>query len=70
MAVAAQAQKKILVTGANKGIGLAICKGLLEKGCFVYLGSRDVARGVAACKSLVDAQPLFKEMVEVRRPLR
>jgi NAD(P)-dependent dehydrogenase (short-subunit alcohol dehydrogenase family) len=68
MAVAAQAQKKVLVTGANKGIGLAICKGLLEKGCFVYLGSRDVGRGVAARKSLVDAEPKYEGMLEVRRP--
>ena len=61
--------QKILVTGANKGIGLAIVKGLLEKGCFVYLGSRDAGRGAAAMKSLVDAEPKWADMVEVgQRP--
>lgn len=57
--------KKILVTGANRGIGLAIAKGLLDQGCFVYLGSRDPVRGAAALKSLVDAQPEHASMAEV-----
>jgi NAD(P)-dependent dehydrogenase (short-subunit alcohol dehydrogenase family) len=57
--------KKILVTGANRGIGLAITKGLLDQGCFVYLGSRDGGRGEAALKSLVDAKPEFASMAEV-----
>jgi NAD(P)-dependent dehydrogenase (short-subunit alcohol dehydrogenase family) len=38
--------KRILVTGANSGIGLALTKQLVkDHGVFVYLGSRDVVRG-------------------------
>ena len=45
--------RKILVTGANQGIGLALVKRLVtEKGCFVYLGARDAAKGEAAKASL------------------
>ncbi|MBC2837287.1 SDR family NAD(P)-dependent oxidoreductase [Paragemmobacter straminiformis] len=34
-----------LVTGGNRGIGLAICKGLVAKGCRVTLAARDEAAG-------------------------
>lgn len=46
---------RFLVTGANKGIGLSIVKGLLDtnKNAFVFLGSRDAARGQAAVQSLL-----------------
>ena len=46
--------KRILVTGANKGIGLAIVKRLLSEypNTFVYLGSRDVGRGEEAIKQI------------------
>ena len=46
--------RKILVTGANKGIGLAIVRAILDEhdDTFVYLGSRDAARGKAAAESL------------------
>ena len=47
------------MTGANKGIGLATVKGLLGtiKQAFVFLGSRDVTRGQAAVKSILEASP-------------
>ncbi|CAM9727827.1 unnamed protein product [Ectocarpus sp. 13 AM-2016] len=47
---------RFVVTGANKGIGLEIVKGLLEtnKNAFVFLGSRDAARGQNAVQSLVE----------------
>jgi len=47
--------KKILVTGGNKGIGLAIVKRLLREypDTYLLLGSRDVQRGEAAVKELV-----------------
>lgn len=50
---------RFLVTGANKGIGLATVKGLLDtnKQAFVFLGSRDVTRGQDAVKSIVEASP-------------
>jgi carbonyl reductase 1 len=46
--------KSILVTGANKGIGLAICTQLLlrDPDTRVFLGSRDLARGKAAADGL------------------
>ncbi len=37
-----------LVTGANKGIGLAICRQLLRSNVSVILTSRSVERGRAA----------------------
>lgn len=48
-------KKIILVTGANKGIGKAICKKILTDhlDTFVLLGSRDKDRGEAAMQSLV-----------------
>ena len=47
--------KKILVTGANKGIGLGIVKKLLRDfpDTYLLLGSRDVARGEAAVKEIL-----------------
>lgn len=41
-----------LVSGANRGIGLAIATGLAKGGCQVLLGCRDLARGEAAAKPL------------------
>jgi len=41
-----------LVTGANQGIGLQIAKELAEKGLVVYLGSRNLPRGLDAAKTL------------------
>uniref|UniRef100_X5CX02 FabG domain-containing protein n=2 Tax=Eukaryota TaxID=2759 RepID=X5CX02_9EUKA len=57
--------KKVLVTGANKGIGLAVAKGLLEKGCFVYFGARDAERGAAALKQIVEAEPKYAPMAQL-----
>ena len=46
--------KRSIVTGANKGIGLAIVKRILKEhsDAFVYLGSRDVGRGEEAIKQI------------------
>jgi NAD(P)-dependent dehydrogenase (short-subunit alcohol dehydrogenase family) len=44
--------KTALITGANKGIGFETARYLLQQGYFVYLGSRDEARGAAAVSSL------------------
>ncbi|KAJ3706557.1 hypothetical protein LUZ61_010262 [Rhynchospora tenuis] len=43
-----------VVTGANKGIGLEICRQLLEKGVMVVLTARDATRGKAAVSKLQD----------------
>jgi len=41
-----------LVTGANKGIGLEIARGLSERSYTVFLGARDRSRGEAAAQEL------------------
>ena len=46
---------RVLVTGANKGIGFAIARQLGERGYSVWLGCRDVGRGEAAAADLRDA---------------
>ncbi|GAA1800312.1 SDR family oxidoreductase [Actinomadura chokoriensis] len=43
-----------LVTGANKGIGFAIARGLAERGMTVLLGARDPALGEKAAAGLRD----------------
>ncbi|KAI2496738.1 hypothetical protein MHU86_17785 [Fragilaria crotonensis] len=51
--------KRVLVTGANKGIGKAICQLLLEKhpDVYVILGARDSTCGEAAARDLKAAVP-------------
>lgn len=41
-----------LVTGANRGIGLEVCRQLARQGYTVFLGSRDLAKGEAAAADL------------------
>jgi NAD(P)-dependent dehydrogenase (short-subunit alcohol dehydrogenase family) len=48
-------EKVALVSGANKGIGFEIAKGLARAGVHVYLGARDEQRGRAAERSLNEA---------------
>lgn len=44
-----------LVSGAAKGIGLEIARGLARRGFTVFLGARDRAKGHAAAGALADA---------------
>jgi len=59
--------RRILVTGANKGIGLAIVKAVLNDyaDTFVFLGSRDVSRGEEAVATLLEEDPDLEDRVEV-----
>ncbi|WP_341902999.1 SDR family oxidoreductase [Fluviicola taffensis] len=47
--------KSVLITGANKGIGLETAKQLSKNGLFVYLGSRSIEKGNAIVKELQEA---------------
>lgn len=47
-----QSKKTALVTGGNKGIGFAICKGLLDAGFDIFLAARDTEKGKAAIEKL------------------
>lgn len=42
----------VLITGANRSIGLETVKQLSKKGLFVYLGSRDLEKGNAVVEEL------------------
>lgn len=58
--------RRILVTGANKGIGLAIVEAILARAddTFVHLGSRDAGRGREAVASIVARNAAFVGRVE------
>jgi NAD(P)-dependent dehydrogenase (short-subunit alcohol dehydrogenase family) len=43
-----------LVTGANRGIGLEVCRQLAQRGYTVVLGSRDAAKGERAAAALAE----------------
>ena len=54
-----------LVTGANQGIGLQIAKNLAAKNFTVLVGSRDLARGEEAAKTIEgDARALQLDVTD------
>ncbi|MCU1336701.1 MAG: 3-oxoacyl-(acyl-carrier-protein) reductase [Bryobacterales bacterium] len=59
-------KRTILVTGGNRGIGLAIARQLAELGNAVLLGSRDLMAGENAAKSLrslnFDVEPVHVDL--------
>eukprot|EP00039_Didymoeca_costata_P000956 m.48329 g.48329 ORF g.48329 m.48329 type:complete len:277 (+) comp10563_c0_seq1:87-917(+) len=58
--------KNILVSGANKGVGLALVKEILKKpDTFVFLGSRNAERGQVALKEVIEAVPDCDKRVSV-----
>lgn len=61
------AMKRVLVSGANKGIGLAVVERLLTErsDTSVLLACRSQARGAAAAAELVARQPAWAARLEV-----
>lgn len=59
--------RRIVVTGANKGIGRALVAAILEhaEDTFVFLGSRDAGRGEEARASLLEEHPAWADRLEV-----
>jgi NAD(P)-dependent dehydrogenase (short-subunit alcohol dehydrogenase family) len=59
--------RRIFVTGANKGVGLAIVEAILAEHAdsFVYLGSRDLERGNVAAAELARQRTDVKNRLEV-----
>jgi NAD(P)-dependent dehydrogenase (short-subunit alcohol dehydrogenase family) len=59
--------KSVLVTGANKGIGLAVVEAILREQAQyrVILGSRDSQRGESAGESLLALDPGWSDRLEV-----
>lgn len=62
--------KTALITGANKSIGFETARQLLQKGYYVYLGSRDLENGLEAveklkAKGLNEVQAIQLEQIRV-----
>lgn len=57
--------KKVFITGANKGIGFATAKQLLQKGFYVYLGCRNPERGLQALEKLESEGLTNTEIVQI-----
>lgn len=55
----------VLITGANKGIGLEVARQLAGRGMHILLGSRDRARGQAAVDTLKAEGLEHVELVEL-----
>ncbi len=58
-------QRVALITGANQGIGLQIAKELAARDITVLVGSRNLARGIEAAKSIGrDARPIQLDVTD------
>ena len=59
--------RRILVTGANKGIGEQIVRKILKDhtDTYVYLGTRNLARGENARNSIISDMPDVSSRIEV-----
>lgn len=57
--------RKVLITGANKGLGFELAKYLLQKGYFVFLGCRNIESGKQAVLELEKLGLLNCKMLEI-----
>ena len=59
------AKKTVLITGANQGLGFETAKQLAELGYYVYIGSRDKSKGIAAEQKLNQLGLSNVEFIEI-----
>lgn len=58
-------KKTVLITGANQGLGFETAKQLAERGYYVYMGSRDRSKGIAAQQQLNESGLNNVEFIEI-----
>lgn len=59
------AKKTVLITGANQGLGFETARQLAELGYYVYMGSRDKSKGIAAQQKLNELGLSNVEFIEI-----
>jgi len=59
------AKKTALITGANQGLGFETAKQLAKLGYYVYIGSRDKAKGIEAKQKLNDLGVTNVDFIEI-----
>ncbi|KAA9037178.1 SDR family oxidoreductase [Ginsengibacter hankyongi] len=57
--------KTVFITGANKGIGFETAKQFAQKDYYVYLGSRDIGKGIQAISELNNEGLQNVETIEI-----
>jgi len=57
--------KTVLITGANKGIGFETARQLLQKGYFVFIGSRSLENGLEAERKLREEGLTLVEAIQL-----
>lgn len=57
--------KTVFITGANKGIGFEAARQLLQKGFYVYLGSRNFENGLQAVEQLKAEELTHVEVIQL-----
>lgn len=57
-------QRTALVTGANRGIGLEVCRQLAARGLLVLLGARDLAKGEAAAREIGGVRAVWIDVAD------
>lgn len=60
-----EVNKTALITGANKGIGFETAKQLLQKGFYIYIGSRDLKNGLEAVEKLKSEGLINVEAIQI-----